>query len=471
MPNPFDDLIPGNSQANSQNLFDDLLPARAKNIEKFKDAAGIGKPTLANDLGGGLLHGLQGMASLFPDMNRMAPSEVAKALPYAAGERPIDKIDAYKLAGTEDKPFYTPGGFAQLLGELTVPVKGGLAAHAEFPEIMQGAKNTVSKVKDYFSPGDHAKKLLQDLGQGAKNSEEIAESLGNDIRNAHDMRQQEAGVFLNHVLERAGEEPIYTKPDPLISTAMDKAKAMTDRMDNLNIGPLYDAFKAKPTLSNAHRLQSELGVMIGDIEKNPHLTIDEGRQLKYIKSVRDSLKKDMQEFLEKRDLNSNETLAPMYQKGSDLYREHVVPFLSSEKLRDIVRGGKTVVKNIHDIFANPTNIVDKVTGETRLGPINKMMQDLPKETAGKILFSKIGGNRNSGNIQKLYDSFNNAVSNGYSKYQSDRLSKNLEDLYKKYANQKYLKSVGKHLLGGIAGGATVAGLGFPAYELYKSKQE
>lgn len=300
-----------------------------------------------------------------------------------------------------------------------------------------------------FRPEEAAEKIVNKLGQGSKNVTQNAKSLASDIRNAYNMREQESSIYLNYAKDRAGSESIYKNHDPLRSTKIDQHKELLNKVEDLGIGDLYQAFKKEPSFQNAHNLQSELGVMIGDLEKNPVKTIAERAEINKIKSIRDDLKDDILSFLNKRDLTSNENLSPAYQRGIDLYRKNVVPFLSNKKLRDIVRGGKTVVKNIHSIFDTPSDIFNKKTGKVEIGAINKIAQDLSPEARHKILYSAIGGHPSDANT--LLKRMAKVENKGFGEYLTPELKEDINALNKKVYNTKVAKTVGK-------GTAAVAGL-------------
>ena len=409
---------------------------RQSKIDRFKNATGIGQPSMGQNIAAGALHGLQSMVRMLPDMSSMMPESMQNALPYKPGERPIDNFDAYKAMGTTDQPFYTPQGAAQTFGEYLIP--GRIAAKAYSP-----AKNAILKLVDKISPEKHAEQMVSDISQGAKNLPENATSLGNDIRNGYNMRNEESSVFLNHALDRAGKEEIYDFPNPLISTDADKAQNIIGKIKNLgdfNTSDLFKAFKEKPSFENGHKLQSELGNVIGQLEKKPGKSVAEANELNQIKGVRDTLKNDIMDFLDKRDLNSNENLASTYQKGIDIYRDNVSPYLSDKKLRDIVRGGKETVKNIHSIFDTPTNIIDRVTGESKIGPVNKIMQDLPQESKNKIIYSAIGGKPKDAN--SLLKVLSKAKNRGFSSYFTPEMQEQMSMLDQKIHNKNILKGVG-----------------------------
>lgn len=428
--------------SSTENGYSDLsIPVKPSLSKKdqVQETLGLNNPSMGQNIVGGMLHGIQSLLGNAPDLSGSAPESTKNKLFPSI-------TDAYKLMGTSDQPFYTPAGAEQLLGEMWMP---GKAAKEGYSLV----RSAINPLIEKFSPESHANMIAEKLSPGLPNVTKNATSLANDIRNAHDMRKSEAGTFLNHALGRAGKEEIYNTVNPLISTEMDKNKYILNKLDDLNIGDLYDSFKKKPNFQNAHNLQSELGVLIGDLEKNPALTIADKAEIGKIKSIRDTLKSDISSFLKNRDSNSNENLLPAYQKGIDLYRENVAPYLSSKKLRDLVRGGKSVVKNIHSIFDTPSNIIDRSTGETKIGPINKIMQDLPESAKNKIVYSAIGGKQKDANA--LLRRLTQAENKGFSNYFTPEIQEDINSLNKKVYNKEKLGRAGK-----IAGGALGIGAGY-----------
>ncbi len=416
------------TQDQIQKVYDQVK--HEKSVSALKDAFNADPlQTLPQDFGAGLLNAIYGFAKSVAGTS----PEVEEKL-YGR-----QSPNAYQALGMEDKPFYTLGGLAQTAGELFSP-----SPAVEAQKVASTLSKAYESTKDVFSSGKFTKKLLDELGQGSKNVEENSKSLGNDIRESYNNRNETATSFLNYAMQRAGDDLIYTKPNPLITTAIDKGKAMFSRLKDLNIGDLYDAFKARPSFKNAHNLQSELGVMIRDLESNPQKSIGDAMQISNLSKARDSLKSDIQDFLGRWDSSSNENLKNAYNTGINFYREHVSPYLQTKKLRDIVRNGKETVKNIHDIFGTPSDIVGSEGEAIQPGHITKILGDLPVEAKGKILFSKIGGYRNVNDPTKAVKSLSDALQSAYSKYETPGLQEKLSDVLTKEKRKNLLKNVLKY---------------------------
>ena len=413
------------------------------------------KGTLLSDVanvGAGLLNQGKSFLQAIPDLQKMVPQSMQNAFLYKQGQRPIDKFDPYKTIGVSEQPISTQAGVMQTLGEF-LPV--GPPAEKAYQLGKEGIEKASPYVKNIFSkfdPESQAKNIENKLSQGSNTVDENSKLLTSDVRNGYDMRNQESSIFLNHALDEAGEEQLYEKPNPLISTALDKSKKTMDSIDDLNVSDLYDKFKKNPTFNNAHWLKSELGTLIGDLEKQP---IDAAlrNQINLVKSARNNLESDISDFLENRDLNNNMQIGPSYQKGIDLYRENVAHYLANKKLREITRGRKTIVKNIHSIFDTPSDIVDK-EGNIKIGPINKIMQDLPEQSKNRILFNAIGGKQKGSN--QLLNNLQKAKNKGFGSYFTPDINEDINILNQRLLNKNRLLTGAKI--------ATGAGLGLVAFE-------
>lgn len=322
------------------------------------------------------------------------------------------------------------------------------------PAIGNKIKNIPETIKN-FSPTKKAGELVKSMFP-FKNTEHATHSITNDIREAYNMREAQALEHLDFPLKRAGSEKIYEFVDPLITTKMDKSQSMINKVKDLNVGELFESFKASPTFENAHKLKSELGHLIGDMKKIPGKSPAQNQELGNLVSVRNKLEGDVKDFLKRRDLTSNENLLPQYEKGTELYRENVAHYLSDPKLRKIVREGRTSVPNVHKIFESPYDLVEKLSGKTKPGPISKVLADLPEQTKNAILFKKIGGLKNAENPEALMKSIKNADQLGYSNIMGTELKDKLLGLENALKNKEKLKKFSKR---GIYGGTAVTAIG------------
>ena len=410
------------------------------------------------------LFGLEGDKPV--DLERMIsskdPSKLAQlageygAAPLAAGKNLLKQMIANGLWSATQADPGQKNAFGLLPEGRTGAAIEGAVLPAALGAVAKGIK-AIPKVIDKFSPGKKAKELMEDLSGGHKNTREATESITNDIREAHNMNEAEALEHLNFPLKRAGTEKIYEHVDPLITTKMDKSKSMINRVKDLNVGPLFETFKKEPTFQNAHNLKSELGHLIGELQRIPGKTPAQSQELGNLVSVRKSLEGDVKDFLKRRDLSSNENLLTPYEKGTELYRDNVAPYLSNLKLRQIVREGRTTVPNVHQIFESPYDLVEKLSGKKNPGPITKILADLPEKTKKSILFRKVGGLKNAENPQALLKSLKDSEQIGYSHITGQDIKNKMLELDRKLKNKKRLKNISKVLgVGGALGaGATV----------------
>lgn len=360
--------------------------------------------------------------------------------------------------------------------------------------LKSSAANTIEATKNFLKTAKEAPKevpeinatanqagneLINKLGLGSTNKEEGATKLASMIREKHDQRQEQAGQFFKYVMNTVGKNRLYEHVDPLISTALNKEMPMMEQLKGLDVKPLYEKFKAAPTIENAHWLKSELGTVIGDLEKNTAKSVGDRAVISNINGVRKTLDYDIRDALKRHDMSSNDNISPMYDLGVDLHKTHVEPFRSSPALRDITIGGVETPKNIENIFDTPTNIVKR--GKSTIGSINKVISDLPDEAKDLILFNKIGASKYIGKPEELINALNSAKNEGFSSYFNPHVNEAMESIPKKLSEDKLgiknieernkkieeAKKIKKNLTIGLAG----AGLGTGLTSTYKAKQK
>jgi hypothetical protein len=341
------------------------------------------------------------------------------------------------------------------------------------PSLGEGIKNTFSdatnaisnngllnKMYEKINPAAHAKELEHNLSHGSNNITENSKQLATDIRKAHNMREEESAIYYNHALKNAGQEPIYgTGHKDILQSKGPLHAQMEDTLSKIKetrAGELYDRFKANPTFENAHRLQSELGDMKRALQSNLSKTQDDFLQIKKVEDAQNQLKEDINRFLDKYDLTTNNPVGGHYRKGAELYQQHVVPFRSEDKLLDIVKGGQTVVKDLHTVFDTPSNIMTK-EGIEKIGHINKIMQDLPESSRNRIIFDAIGGNKLS--PKALLNKLDEIKSKGFDSYFSPEVEESINALGKKLRNKKYALGAAKVVgTGGVFGAGHKIGI-------------
>lgn len=288
-----------------------------------------------------------------------------------------------------------------------------------------------------YSPSLHHKEIEHLLSGGLNNAEEVGKSLNQDIFNAYKGREAQAQPFFQHVTSKAGHEPIYENENVWLGTPHEGEKTF-NQLENLGLGDIFDIFKKNPTLANAHKLKGQIGSMIGDLKGTYPRPENFRIKLGKLNNAYETINSDVLNYLKKRDSMNNESLAPVYQRGVDLWREHVAPYLNNKKIVAITQHGKTNVKNLHSAFGHPSDIRSP-EGQETIGDINKIMQDLPQNAQNKILFSAIGGNKEK--PEEFLKSLLDLKNKGYGSYISPELEKHMSLLGSKIETAKKIKKI------------------------------
>lgn len=144
----------GQLQQNTQQTTD-ATPSPPKSdshqlMEKFKNAIGAGPVSqFAQNFAGGLLNQGASIVNKLPDLSQVG--NIQGQNPFS--NNPANKIDAYKLMGTQDQPFYTPQGAAQTAGELFAPGKMISQALPAIKKFAEPVTNAFAKI----NPAETAK--------------------------------------------------------------------------------------------------------------------------------------------------------------------------------------------------------------------------------------------------------------------------------------------------------------------------
>lgn len=393
--------------------------------------------------------------SKLPELARLGSSamkipQIAEAIKHASnvlGKSPTtSRIAGNALLGgaySPDNPALgmglgAAGGAA---GELASKGLSGIRNSLGESAFGKMVKNTFSKIQ----PAAQQKEIEHYLSGGTNSITKNSKELIKDIRDAYNSRNEEAGTFFNYALNKAGNQKIY-KEHPMMLNKPDESLKTIEKIKDLNVGDLYHTFKANPTFANAHKLQSELFSMANKLESNPAKTMDDIHQISKMKSARQQLQNDISGFLERHDNTSNLPIGEKYKKGSELFKKHVSPYLENKKILDITRGGKTDIKNLHNVFESPSNTIGK-NGIEQIGGINKIMKDLPENAKNRVLFNAIGGNKLK--PEDLLNKLHAIESKGYGEYFSPEIKESMNALNKKIGNKELAHTVGK--VAGIGG--------------------
>lgn len=264
----------------------------------------------ATNVSAGLLNSLTGLGRMLPDMAKMVPNELQDALPYKAGERPVDNFDAYKFMGVENKPFYTPTGALQTLGELALPLPAGMKG-------AEGAKN-ILKSSGIFSS---------------------RKSIANAILNQHDLIEKNAIQGFKDVSKEVLNRGI--KKFPVSPEMIEDLRQFFPKTKQVN-SLLTDAKKGD--FNALRKLQTDL--------------YTKGK--KNLRSPLESERMRGEEMFEKReDIN----------KGISKHLKSS----GHEDLNDLLNRSRSDFRKLQDVYYNPkmnNAIIDMVDTESRKIPKN-----------------------------------------------------------------------------------------------------
>ncbi len=414
--------------------------------------------SLRNNLMAGSMSAISGMANALPDLGKYMPGK-------QEGNRPLENFDPYKFNHVEDKPFTTLPGAIQTIGAMSVPFPGGKVRQA-----YRNTKEIAGDIANQFSPGkeaaslseniskeleknnthESAKNLMSDLAPGIGNTQQATKYLTDTIKDRFKDRISQPKTYYEFIDEQAKDGKLYEKVNPLISTAMDKEKNIMNKISDLNVGDLYEKFKSNPSYSNAHALQSELGTMMGDLQNQVRMGTATRAELGKVKSVRDLLKNDIRDFLDRKGQETGHNLSGMYDKATELWQKDVEPYFATKKLRDITKKGLTSVPNVEKIFENPGEIENMTTGEMKPNHVTKILQDLPEEAKNAILFKRAGGLKDIENPGKLANKLQSELNTNYSHLDSPQLRDRLSEILSKKENEDILNKAQKYATGDYA---------------------
>ena len=330
----------------------------------------------ASELGGAALGGARGLPLL---------SRAAQTLGGGAGR--ILGTGLYGAATTPEN---------RLRGALTGTVAGTVG------EAIPG----IAALAKYASPQRLTDSIMNYL-RGGRSVEENAKSLASDIKNLFETKKGEASDLYSPLFDSVGDSSIYgdlvtptklgKQIDPSLAGLLKKPDVNISQIDgnivNLpqiykNLDPeitnsylpdirkLHNKFIDNPTVQNAHDLQSQLGFEIRKLENQPVKSIADTRDMQNWRTARDSLKQDVNSFLNIKD-NSGD-LTKMYGDATNFYRDNVAPYLSNSGIAKIAKGNITNPKNIPILFKFPSE------------DITKIASDIGDEGKKKILYSELG---------------------------------------------------------------------------------
>lgn len=206
--------------------------AERARFEKFTNM-----PTPANlmhrgqsELSGGLLNMLKNLMSggksmIKGQMPTGALGNIANLLPeelkQGAANIQTPQIDPYKVMGTEEKPFTSPGGFMQLLGELLTPVGAPEALGAKLAPYGE-------KIMEHLQPGRLAEKFRGGLSEG-KNFEGNLGELTKKLQGARTAEQEAALAPKQELMAAHGKEDVRIGEVPPVPNMEKIANALKEK--------------------------------------------------------------------------------------------------------------------------------------------------------------------------------------------------------------------------------------------------
>jgi hypothetical protein len=340
-------------------------------------------------------------------------------------------------------------------GEVAAPVMGAVGRGITWP------LRAVSKA---LGPQQYSEKLLETMGNAKgvpiqQRMENNAKSLASDIKDSFSRKKAQANNMYSQVTDKVKDDNIYKEDIPergYISTPAKVTETYTGNLSKAN-----DDFLRKPTFENAHKLQNVLGV-----ESAKPYTDTVGREkAEGYYNARQALKSDMDTYLRKNYPGTN--LANQYQNASDFYRDQVVPYKASKKIRQISTGEITNPKAINTVFANPEPTeADKAEGFL----IRDVMNNIGQDAKHKVVYSELGKLEGKLTPEKLINAYNNLGNKGLGSYITPDMQEQMSALQSKVRMKniaKMLPSLGlgyflvpRHYggaaeLGGALGGAAL----------------
>jgi hypothetical protein len=507
----------GNSSINTKAEKPQPL-TKEQGLEAFKDVTGIGKPGLGQEFVGGLLSGVKSLGQAIPDLANMVPENMRNVLLYPnPGERPIDKWDPYKMMGTEDKSFLTPGGAMQTIGELAVP----------FPFMAKGANKIGSSIKNAlneFKPAKESENFLQNLGNGrtaTENAERVAETINTSAQNqkgyalAHEKKVKEAIAKekLDKVPNKELPEGNLDKVASLFGkkakdVSPDEVKELSEAVKRFRKHNDFDQFKDEAEFIFGHKglgssqiknLEEMMNVShLRDLNylnpkneqflkkygyglKELHNAFSKSKNFATAHDLESGLGKEIGKLKDRRakgtlDTNGDNKLEALEKMYKDLRKDMDVLVKDMPKhVQDNWKEFKRKYKENYKVYESTAALKEMSRGET-IGTtpatitktfahptkeVKKILGDLPQEGKNYIVYNELA-HINPKDPQKVVNAFHEMKqSGGFGEYITPEMDNAIATMERKLGNLKRAKKYGKvtgYGLGGIGAlGGAVAG--------------
>lgn len=425
----------------------------------------------ARDVAGGALSTPAGLFKGTADFGDAAtPPSFDKFRLHPRGQAPAQHFDPYNAVGTTDKPWNTGGGALQAGGSL-LGLPGAQAPKmgmnvvdkaAQNPHLLEAITGLLGKagrgIGDFakttyqqIAPDKTAKNVMDKM-MGGKTLEEHAQNLASNLKSTYEDVKGGISKKYNELFSKnnLGDKELYPKTNKIGEMwkkgEMGELPGMERKMpdfSNPSAGEEYQdalkAFNKKPTLQNAHELQSEMSSEERMIGKQMNMARKNGQPITQLRKDLKNVKEGRQQLVGKMKDVMGKDAAKEYQDTTNEYLKHVVPYHSDRHLRDIVSGRVTNPKpsEIKNIFSYPENDTKQIVSH------------LGGNAKGDIVAQGLGIQPSMAEGKQLGTGLKNLSSSGYEHYLSDedkRLAKVLGDSDLK----RYLKLGGK-LGAGLAG--------------------
>lgn len=339
-----------------------------------------------------------------------------EALAGAKGLPLIGKAAEW-LAGAGKLPSLARGiGGTALYGTATSPDRMAGAERGVLAGGIGEALPIAGKAIGAITPQRLTDTIMNTLSKG-RGLEENSKSLASDIKQAYKRNQMQAQAQYGNLFKQAGDTDISKEIPGSGIAPIESYKNMPNYDDVVNsylpnTKILHSNFEENPTVENAHKLQAQLGSDLRKLYSMPRDTAT-FEKMQHYQNALNNLRNDASITLLAKDPTG--ALNDQYADATRFYRNKIVPYRSDTKLFKIATGKVTNPQNISSIFARP----DANTAS--------IMQDLPKNTNNKILYSEIGKRLNI-TPSKLTDEVAKLDKKGLSTYITPELENNLEKL-------------------------------------------
>jgi hypothetical protein len=291
---------------------------------------------------------------------------------------------------------------------------------------------------NFMRPQKYLETTMETLG-GGKDVNEITKSLASDIKNNADSFKQQYKEMLKPVQDEASGYNLYRSKTGIVPNTY---KPLSKEYEGTYLGgakKLHEDFLETPTFDNAHKLQSQLGAEARKLSGTDVATSDAKTKLN---DLRDSLKSDINNFLDKQDPTGS--LSKQYNDASNFYLNEYVPYKNIKTLSDIMGKKGASSTSLLGAFKNP-----KFTAEGEIPDALKVANDLGDVGKNKIIALELAKKKNL-NPNAALKAYENLETTGLSEY----ITPNLEQMMKSLSNKMTAKKVAKWI-----GAAGALGLG------------